>query len=75
MFDKVKQQIKAKRGQLQVDSGRCTHCGICQKKCPAKAITVSPLTKEWHVNDEKCVRCGRCVRICPNSALMIVRNQ
>ncbi len=73
MFEGIKRRIKEGRGHLQVDSEKCTYCGFCQKKCPAKAITVSTSTKEWRVNDEKCSRCGRCTQMCPNRALSIIK--
>ena len=42
---------------------RCTHCGICQKVCPAAAITVSK--DDLAYDSEKCIHCGRCFNRCP----------
>lgn len=73
MFEKLKSKMKLRRGNLEIDTKKCTYCGNCQKKCPAYAIIVCTSRKEWHVDNEKCLRCGRCVRVCPNSALSIVK--
>lgn len=73
MFEKLKNDIKARKGYLQIDTDKCTYCGICQNRCPVNAITVSNSSKEWRVDNEKCIRCGRCSRKCPNFALSIVK--
>lgn len=73
MFEKLKEKIKESRGELHNDFENCTYCGICQKKCIAKAITVNTAAKEWQHNDEKCSRCGQCTRKCPQSALTLVK--
>lgn len=41
----------------------CTKCGICQKACPANAITVSETGLQYE--PEKCLHCGRCYNKCP----------
>ncbi|WP_081300680.1 4Fe-4S binding protein [Clostridium beijerinckii] len=65
--------IKARRGHLEVDIDKCTYCGNCQNKCPAKAIIVCASRKVWHVDNEKCIRCSRCLRKCPSLALSMVK--
>lgn len=42
---------------------RCTFCGLCQKVCPAGAITVED--QELAFDSVKCVQCGRCYNKCP----------
>ena len=42
-------------------SQMCTSCGICEKKCPRKAITVKD---GLHVNRDKCTSCGKCEASC-----------
>lgn len=43
--------------------GCCTHCGRCQKACPAKALIVTKTDLSYDM--EKCVHCGRCFNVCP----------
>ncbi|MBE6528689.1 MAG: reductase [Thermoplasmata archaeon] len=39
----------------------CTECGICEKKCPRKAITIKG---GMRVDPKKCNSCGRCESSC-----------
>lgn len=45
-----------------IKSDACNHCGICEQRCPVKAIKNGVITK-------KCIRCLRCVANCPQKAL------
>ncbi|MBW2569190.1 MAG: 4Fe-4S binding protein [Deltaproteobacteria bacterium] len=48
-----------------ISEEKCAGCGICQKKCPAGAITGKK--KEAHIIDESiCVKCGICYQVCPS---------
>jgi formate hydrogenlyase subunit 6/NADH:ubiquinone oxidoreductase subunit I len=60
----------------------CIYCGICAKKCPQDALTVSRMKKNaqtgeqegeniWSVNAEACVLCGVCLEACPKKSLTI----
>ena len=57
-------------------SDRCTECGACEWKCPARAIlTIGP--KYRHAIDpNRCTECvgdacePRCVAVCPAEAIM-----
>jgi formate hydrogenlyase subunit 6/NADH:ubiquinone oxidoreductase subunit I len=63
-------------------SDTCIYCGICAKKCPQDALTVSRKKKNaqtgeqegeniWSVNAETCILCGICVEACPKKSLII----
>jgi len=58
------------RGQLSgIDADLCIYCGICQRKCPAIAITVDKATKTWTLDPYKCVICNVCVENCPKKCM------
>ena len=50
---------------LQLVEEACTKCGICQKECPAFAITLDPYPQ---FGDE-CIMCYNCVRLCEDDAI------
>ncbi len=45
----------------------CTGCGICEKKCASKAITVGPDRKAV-IDHNRCTGCCQCVAVCSFSA-------
>lgn len=53
-------------GEQYVDEKLCTECGICQKECPYKAITLDP--KPVFAMD-KCYGCWTCFNVCPQKAI------
>ena len=54
-----------------IDADRCTSCGICQKSCPADAISISGAAS---VDMGKCIRCYCCSELCPSDAVGLRRN-
>ena len=64
----------------QLDPVRCTHCGVCTKRCHFAAFYVSK--EEIVVNGKnrkiiefdpvKCWGCGICVETCPHDAISIL---
>jgi NAD-dependent dihydropyrimidine dehydrogenase PreA subunit len=56
----------AKKG-LAVDADKCTRCGLCQRNCPVKNITVD---KNSITFASKCISCQRCVHTCPANAFL-----
>lgn len=44
----------------------CIQCGVCEKACREKAITLE--NHQVKVDDSKCNFCGRCAKSCPTDA-------
>jgi NAD-dependent dihydropyrimidine dehydrogenase PreA subunit len=51
-----------------VDEKKCVKCGLCAKKCPAKAIKLNPYPE---IDKKKCIRCFCCIEVCPQHALSL----
>lgn len=56
------------KGGIQVKwkEDACIHCGVCEKACRRKAITIE--NGEVKVNNDQCNFCGRCFKACPTEA-------
>jgi len=50
-----------------VDTTKCTGCGICEKECMFDSIHV--ISKKAEVNDFLCEGCGLCEKLCPEKAI------
>ena len=59
------------RGRLEIDIEKCIFCGMCQRRCPAGAITVDRAAKDWTLNPFACIICGECVAACPKKCLSL----
>jgi len=53
-------------GIKKVDTALCTECGLCEKKCPADAISCNPKPV---FDDNRCHYCWACYNICPVKAV------
>ncbi|MFH0942486.1 MAG: 4Fe-4S binding protein, partial [Chloroflexota bacterium] len=64
-------------GKVELDSSKCTGCGLCALECPTGALTVSPVDEKDSFRllfkHGKCVACNRCVEICPEKGLNMER--
>ena len=57
------------RGRVINDVSQCILCGMCERSCPAGAITVDRKTGTWKINPFACIQCGACVEACPKKCL------
>ena len=58
-----------------IDKNVCYGCGLCAKKCPVNAITVTDYTAPgkkkpaFEIDSEKCIKCGACFDSCKFKAI------
>lgn len=60
---------KITRGHISISETECIACGICAKKCPTDAITVSKQDRTWTIERMQCIQCSHCVNVCPKKCL------
>jgi len=48
----------------------CNACGVCEDRCPAKAITVADVAV---IDVPLCIGCGLCASACPTKAIDLIR--
>jgi len=54
--------------KFNIDSEKCTGCGLCKKNCPEKVI--SGEAKKTHtITEDKCIKCGICFDVCKFDAV------
>ena len=58
-----------------IDKDKCIGCGMCQRGCPAGAISRTDYVAEGHklasmtIDQAKCVKCGACISTCKFGAI------
>jgi ech hydrogenase subunit F len=57
------------RGRINIDINRCIFCGLCGRRCPTYAITVTKDSKRWQIDRLRCCMCNLCVEVCPVKCL------
>lgn len=59
--------------RIDVDSERCTLCGVCAEKCPISALILEKNKEGYHLyfHHDRCIGCNLCVRFCPEKAISI----
>lgn len=60
------------KGHIENDMPKCILCGLCQKTCPAGAITVDRTEGTWAIDRFRCVQCASCTRVCPKQSLTML---
>lgn len=53
-------------GKLYAADESCTACGLCERTCPAGAITMRGGRPAWSVD---CSACNRCINVCPSASI------
>lgn len=53
----------------QVNTNKCTGCGLCVNVCPVDSITIE--NDKAKIDKDTCISCGACVSECPNEAITI----
>lgn len=52
---------------MQVDKKLCVGCGLCSKKCPMQAVSITQ--GKAQINCHHCIVCGQCRQACPRKAI------
>jgi ferredoxin len=66
VMQKVNMEVAKKMlPPLQLVETACTKCAVCEKECPAFAITLDPYP---HFGDA-CILCYNCIRLCEEGAI------
>ena len=70
-----KEALKRGTSNYVIDKEKCIGCTMCQRNCPADAISVTDYTAEGHkrpsltIDTEKCIKCGACMSNCKFGAI------
>jgi ferredoxin len=64
-------------GKVELESWRCTGCGLCAEVCPTGALVICSGEEvdafRLVFKHGSCVACGQCAEICPESCLVVER--
>jgi ferredoxin len=55
----------------RVDRAACNGCGICTRRCQARAMDVPDKKKPAQVDLNRCLGCGHCISACPQEAITL----
>ncbi len=56
-----------------VDTGACTACGVCERRCQVAAVAVNARKGHAEIDLGRCLGCGLCVPTCPAGAITLVK--
>jgi len=64
---------------LKVNTDTCQGCGLCEKRCPMKALKLESSSKAQNkatkiplLDKARCIGCGVCAHMCPSQSLILV---
>jgi ferredoxin len=64
-------------GKVELDSSRCTGCGLCVSVCSTEALVISSREEtdvfKIILKHGICLACGKCAEICPEKCLSVER--
>ena len=61
--------------EFNIDRDKCIGCGMCARKCPVSAISVTDYTAPGkrrpalEIDAKKCIKCGACMATCKFNAI------
>lgn len=55
--------------KLNIDTSKCTLCGICVAICPYDAISINKI--QLTIVHDKCTLCLKCIRKCPTGSFYL----
>ena len=55
---------------LNLNSEKCTGCGMCVKVCPHEVFLINN-GKAYIIDKDSCMECGACSKNCPFSAIEV----
>jgi len=59
--------------KLEVDKGKCTKCGVCEKICPMDIKIMEYAAQNKRVLSTECILCSECSSVCTKKALSITK--
>lgn len=74
-YPEQKQELNSNfRGKHEFDFDKCIACGVCQRVCPANAITIIKQDNKLNsyiIDYNKCIFCGNCAFYCNTKAILM----
>jgi len=65
----VRARFPGVRGVVELDLDSCVFCGLCARRCPSAALTVSREQGSFAIEHLRCIGCGACLDACNKHSL------